>query len=150
MDEMREIVTMEQANGIFLTLAITGPVLGLLIGLIVGRKHGETQLGAFKGLMVGMLGPVNLLLWKVYNVLTDRMGLDTVKNLLVQLALFAGLGIVAGLLLGYYWRRQCGPSGAGPTDGLSPVAVGPSGPTPSRGHGAERRAEDSQEAPRES
>jgi hypothetical protein len=148
MDEMREIVTMEQANALFLALAVAAPLLGVVIGAVIGGRYKNTQAGALKGLVVGMLGPLNLLLWKTYNGITDRMGLDTVKNLLVQLALFAGLGLTVGLIAGVY-RRRSGPQGGGLGDGLTPVGVGPSGPLPERGGGAERRAEESDERSRE-
>ena len=106
MDEMKEIVTIEQANGLFLILAIAAPVLGALIGLALGARKRSAARGALTGFLVGLLGPANFLLWKVYNAITDRLGLDTVKNLLVNLALFAALGVIAGLIAGRYYRRQ--------------------------------------------
>src|SRR5207248_711211 len=93
MDDMREIVTVEQVNSLFLGLAIGLPVVGLIGGYLFGRRA-----GAIKGFIVGLFGPLNLLLWKMYNLITDKLGLDSVKNLLVQLGLFIALGIAGGLL----------------------------------------------------
>jgi hypothetical protein len=104
MDEMREIVTTEQIDRLFLILAIAAPALGVLCGAFLGGRRGSVRRGATAGLLVGLLGPTNLLLWKVYNAITERLGLDTVKNLLVNLGLFIALGVIAGLLAGRYYR----------------------------------------------
>ena len=116
MDEMREIVTVEQVNAAFLALAIAGPLLGAAIGAFAGQRKGDLKGGLKRGLLIGLLGPLNLLLWNVYNLLTDRMGLDSVKNLLVQLALFIVLGAAAGFAL----RRR--PSRANETPSEKSVA----------------------------
>jgi hypothetical protein len=54
-------------------------------------------------------GPPVLLwvMWRVYNAITSRLGLDTVANLLVNLALFVIVGALCGA--GWAWlmaRRQ--------------------------------------------
>jgi uncharacterized protein YneF (UPF0154 family) len=105
MDDMREIVTVEQMDRLFLVLAIAAPVIGAAIGAFVARKQNPGR-GVLRGLVIGLLGPANLVMWKVYNALTDRMGLDTVKNLLVQLGLFVGLGLVIGFVSGYVMRNR--------------------------------------------
>jgi hypothetical protein len=105
MDDMREIVTVEQMDRLFLVLAIAAPLVGAAIGAALARR-GNPGRGALRGLLVGLLGPANLVMWKVYNALTDRMGLDTVKNLLVQLGLFIGLGLVCGFVAGYVTRNR--------------------------------------------
>lgn len=100
-DDMRELVTLQQMNWFFLALAIGGPVIGAAVGASLrGRK------GARTGALYGLLGLLNLALWEVYNLITDRLGLDTVKNLLVQLALFVLLGVGAGLWIGRFLRRR--------------------------------------------
>lgn len=131
MDEMREIVTVEQVDRLFLWLAIAAPALGLLLGVARGARRGKAGRGAVNGLLIGFLGPLNLALWTLYNAITDRLGLDRVVNLVVNMALFVGLGAVAGLVFGYWSRRQ------GETadrddggEGGAPVTA-PIGPTPS-------------------
>jgi len=140
MDEMREIVTVEQVNALFLALAVGGPILGLLIGALVGARRGQAGRGTMSGLLIGLLGALNLALWKLYNALTDRMGLDTVKNLLVNLALFVGLGVVAGLIWGYLASRR---------DEAAPVGTGVAGPQPGLEAGAARRPEEPNTPPRD-
>src|SRR5215470_11243448 len=101
MDEMRELITIDQANQIFLIVAIVAPIAGLAIGAVYGARQGNVQNAAARGLFIGLLGPLNLVLWKVYNGITDRLGLDTVKNLLVNIGLFIGIGIAVGLAYGF-------------------------------------------------
>lgn len=100
-DDMREIVTLDQMNRIFLVMAIAGPFLGAAIGACL---RGRT--GARVGALIGLLGLANLALWELYNLITDALGLDTVKNLLVQLALFVCLGVCAGLVIGRSLRKR--------------------------------------------
>lgn len=148
MDEMREIVTMEQVNRLFLLLAVVIPLLGAALGAWQGGKQGRQKQGMMRGFVVGLLGPLNLLLWKVYNLLTDRMGLDTVKNLVVNLVLF----VVIGLAAGWLWNnapRFPGKDGKddGETDTLSPAEAG-AGPT-GRGAGNVLTRTEAMEPPRD-
>ena len=140
MNDMREIVTMEQANHWILVLAIVLPIVGTVIGGAFGARNGLPIRGALKGFLVGLVGPLNLILWKVYNVITDRLGLDSVKNLLVNLALFAGIGIVGALV--YNWLSRRG------GDGFAGVGANAGGPAPVAA-GSASRPEESGQPPRE-
>lgn len=104
MGELQEIVTVEQVQGWFVWLAIAAPPVGLLAGALVGRCAGHARRGAAAGLAIGMLGPANLALWFAYNAIADYLGMDTVRNLLVNLALFAVLGGVVGFIAARVWR----------------------------------------------
>lgn len=95
---MQEIITAKQVDALFLVLAIAGPIVGAGIGWAKNRR-------ALTGLLWGLLLTANWLLWRVYNAITDRLGLDTVRNLLVNLALFAVLGAVAGYLAALRAKR---------------------------------------------
>jgi hypothetical protein len=92
---MKELITLDQANHLMLALLIAAPIIGLLVGFICRRP--------LPGFLVGTaLGAGNYVLWTVYSALTDRMGLDTVKNLLVNLALFVAVGVVVGSCVAWY------------------------------------------------
>jgi len=145
MDEMRELVTIEQMDRLFLMLAVAAPIVGAAIGGALGAKCGNAGRGFGKGLLVGLLGPANLILWKIYNALTDRMGLDTVKNLLVQLGLFITLGVVAGLIAAYLKRPD---STDGQVGGASSLVTA-GGPDPGRSPGASRTVDEAGESPRD-
>jgi hypothetical protein len=90
---------MHQANALMLAVLVIAPVIGLAWGFFVKKL--------VPGLVIGLaVGAGNFALWMVYNAITNSLGLDTVKNLLVNLGLFIGLGIVIGLGVGWYQRRQ--------------------------------------------
>ncbi len=105
-DDLKEIVTVEQIDRLFLLLAVGGPILGGLIGGLSGKKSGNAAKSVKMGIIIGMAGPANLVLWKVYNAITGKLGLDTVKNLLVNLALFIAIGIIAGWTISYVNKKN--------------------------------------------
>lgn len=106
---MKELITIEQANTIMLALIVIAPIVGAALGSIAKRTIAGLMWGA--GIGVG-----NFALWKLYNSITNNLGLDTVKNLLVNMALFIGLGVIGGLVTGLLarWRNGFGPSTTSP------------------------------------
>ena len=94
-----ELITEHQANLLMLAVLAAAPLIGLAWG--AATKRVGRSLGI--GLLVGV---GNYVLWTVYNAITERLGLDTVKNLLVNLALFAVIGIAAGLGTAWYTMRE--------------------------------------------
>lgn len=146
MDDMREIVTKEQIDHLFLLLALLGPLVGLLIGALLGARRGRAGRGALNGLAIGMFGVLNLLTWKGYNVLTDHLGLDSVKNLLINLALFVGLGLLAGWIFTRYFPSSRGSSRE--DDGTDRVGASISGPPSSRSPGSSRSVVEADIPPR--
>jgi hypothetical protein len=138
MDEMREIVTIEQVDRLFQWLAIISPPFGLLLGAAFGARHGKARRGAINGLLVGLLGPMNLALWALYNAITERLGLDRVVNLVVNIVIFAGLGAVMGFVFGYWSRRQ-------ERDGAPVGAPLRSAPTSRRGKEAKSSPENAEQ-----
>ncbi len=79
----------------------------LFVAPLVGLIWGAATKRLVRGLVLGLgVGVGNYALWTVYNAITDRLGLDTVKNLLVNLALFIVLGVLIGL--GAAWFRARG------------------------------------------
>ncbi len=81
-----------------LAVLIASPLIGWLVGHIIKTKGGFVW-----GLGAGIL---NWSLWRIYNQNVDAIGLDTVKNLLVNLGLFIVVGLVLGLMLGISSRRK--------------------------------------------
>ena len=96
---MKELITFQQANTLMWAILVIAPV----IGLIIGNRLKETKAGLGWGLAVGIS---NIAVWHVYNAITNRLGLDTVKNLLTNLGLFIGLGIIIGMVFGLASRRK--------------------------------------------
>src|SRR6266498_1900687 len=93
---MRELVDLATVERLFSILAVLVPVLGIGVGAairLVARRPGALT----SGILLGLLGPANWLLWRIYNGIEDHYGLDSVRAMLLNLALFAALGLVAGL-----------------------------------------------------
>lgn len=81
-----------------LAVLFGAPLIGLVWGAFAKRL--------IPGLIIGLLvGVGNYVLWTVYNAITDKLGLDTVKNLAVNLGLFIVLGILIGLGTAWYNGR---------------------------------------------
>ena len=95
---MKELIDPHEAH--LLTLGVLA--LAPLIGLIWGFANKRLPLGLVIGLVAGV---GNYALWTVYNAITAKLGLDTVKNLLVNLGLFVVVGIAAGVGAGVYAAR---------------------------------------------
>lgn len=103
--ELQEIVTVDQIGRLFVLLAILLPLVGAGIGYLLGAKRGHGLRGLRTGGTMGLIGPANWLLWQAYNLITDRLGLDTVLNFAVNLTLFVVIGISLGLMLRRYIRK---------------------------------------------
>lgn len=102
---MKELITHRQAETLFLFLLIVGLIVGPLAA-IIARRRGQTPWTA----AVGLGGPPVLLwaMWRIYNAITDRLGLDTVRNLLVNAALFVTVGAVCGIAWALLLQRGRG------------------------------------------
>ncbi len=113
MNDLHEIVTVGQVERLFALLAVAVPLAGLVIGALSGARRRQAGRGALLGLGIGLIGPLNWLLWHLYNALTDRNGLDTVRNLVINLALFLLIGAGLGMGLRYARSRMALPPDAG-------------------------------------
>jgi len=76
---------------------------GLVLALIAGRLKKSRLMVAGIALLLG--GGALAGMWRVYNSLTQHFGLDSVKGLLVNLALFTIAGVILGLLIGFLNRK---------------------------------------------
>lgn len=109
---MPEIINLAQFAQAIKWLAIVLPVLGLIVGLVARA--------AVRGLAVGLLGPLIYGLWLGYSYLirydprTGYCGLHRTSVLLLNVCLFALVGVVLGAVYGWLFRGR-GASG-GVTD----------------------------------
>jgi len=105
MTEMQELVTVEQAERVIRAAAVALPAAGLVIGAAAGALRRQAVRGVVLGLLCGASGPAILGLWRVYNAIVDHYGLDSVTGLLINLGLFAAIGLLLGLAVAVVWRR---------------------------------------------
>lgn len=101
---MKELIDLHQAHLLMLGVLVLAPLAGLVWGFTVKRL----PLGLVVGLLVGV---GNYALWTAYNAITQKLGLDTVANLLVNLGVFIVIGIAIGVGTGIYVVRKQGVPG---------------------------------------
>ena len=105
---MQEIVSPAQAEAIVRGAAVALAGVGLIgvIAALARRKRRGARLCAptvLGGLVIAAGGLVYLL-WVVYNAIIAHLGLDSVKALLINLGLFAVVGLAYGVLAASVWR----------------------------------------------
>jgi hypothetical protein len=105
MTDSGELVNLAVVEQVILFLAVGLPVAGLLAGLAWGARCRRPVPGALQGFAAGLLGPTVWVLWRIYNAIEDHYGLDSVKALLINLALFVIIGVSLGTAIGW-WRRR--------------------------------------------
>jgi len=104
--DMKELVTVEQAERAIAIIAVALPIVGILAGALAGALRRRLAAGLAIGVLCGAAGPAVWALWRMYNGIVGRYGLDSVRGLLVNLALFIAIGLLLGLAIGLIWRRQ--------------------------------------------
>ncbi len=112
MDEMKEIIDERSVELIIRVIAIGGPVIGLLIGVVVGAVRKQVARSTLNGLAIGSLGILVWIMW-VYYSWTVRydpksgyVGLHKVSVLLINLLVFSMVGAIVGALWGWTSKRQ--------------------------------------------
>ncbi len=95
---MKELIELAAVERLFQLLSVGAPIAGMLVGALWGAKQQNVKQGAIHGLLFGLLGTANYLMWRIYNALTDANGLDSVRGLFINFGLFTVLGIAAGIV----------------------------------------------------
>lgn len=88
-------------NFLFFVLAFLTPSIVVILVALLREKiwTGEARLWLVLG---AAAGPLNLLLWSIYNAIENIYGLDSVRALVINVILFLILGIVGGLIIRRY------------------------------------------------
>jgi Na+/proline symporter len=105
---MKELVTTEQAAAVIRVVAVALPPVGVAVGALAGARRRQVRQGLLVGLLAGLAGPAVWLLWKVYNAIMGRFGLDSVAGLLINTALFSAVGVAIGVGIRLARRRESG------------------------------------------
>ncbi len=102
--QLHEIVDLAQVDLAMVYLALAAPVLGIVIGAIVGRLRHGVLYGIGRGLAFGMLGPIILVMWRFYRYMvrydpaTGYVGLHKMSVFALNVCVFAIVGILLGAL----------------------------------------------------
>ena len=105
MDEMRELIDLPTANAIVRAVAVGLPVAGLVVGGVVGAVRRRLVRDTLVGVVVGLSGVLLWVMWRAFNAITNHYGLDSVKGLLINLAVFVVVGGAVGAGIGLVLRR---------------------------------------------
>jgi hypothetical protein len=102
---MRELVDLAAVERLFNLLAVLTPILGIGAGAAI-QSRAQRPGALLAGILFGLLGPANWLLWRIYNRIEDHYGLDSVKAMLLNLALFVVLGLAVGISIRVFRRSD--------------------------------------------
>jgi len=109
---MKPLIDQGVVEKVFLFLAVGGPLIGLIIGVILGAHERNAARRIVQGLLIGIFGTLIYIMWRVYGAITNSLGLDSVANLGLQLLMFVALGVVlafaifkVSLLLKRIWEE---------------------------------------------
>ena len=96
---MKQLVDPNAVERVVLFLAVAGPLVGLILGAVLGAHERCSARRIIAGVLLGGIGSVVYGMWRVYGVITNALGLDSVANLGLQLVLFAALGAILGAVV---------------------------------------------------
>ena len=96
---MKQLIDPSFVERVLLFLAVAGPLVGLILGTVLGAHEKCAARRIIAGALLGGIGSLIYAMWRVYGVITNALGLDSVANLGLQLVLFAALGAVLGVVV---------------------------------------------------
>ena len=94
---VRELVAPESVERVLLLLAVAGPLIGVIVGAVVGAHERCAMPKVIAGALIGALLSAVYGMWRVYGAITDALGLDSVANLVLELVLFAAVGLLVAI-----------------------------------------------------
>ncbi|CEK15416.1 hypothetical protein [Chthonomonas calidirosea] len=102
---LHELIGLAEFTKLCVVVAVATPIVAL-VWAVARPPHRH------KAVLLALLGPANLALWVLYNRITNRFGLDTVRNLAINVGLFVTLGVLGGIgygLLESRWPKDTRP-----------------------------------------
>lgn len=93
---LRELLDPAKVERVLVALAIAGPLVGGVVGAVCYGRADRPWRAIVSGLLMGGLLTLVYGLWRLFNALSETWGLATVKNLALQLVLFALIGVAVG------------------------------------------------------
>jgi hypothetical protein len=105
MNELKELVDEAAAARIVWAIALAVAFGSLVVGAAAGLARGALRPSLLRGVLVALLGPLVMALWWVYNAVIGKFGLDSVKGLLINMAMFLAVGAIVGIAGKRLWNR---------------------------------------------
>ena len=96
---MKPLVDPSSVERVLLYMAVAGPLAGFVLGTVLSVHARRAASRIIAGVLIGALGSVVYAMWRLYGVITDALGLDTVLNLALQIVMFAFLGALLGAVI---------------------------------------------------
>ena len=106
---MKPLIAPESVEKALLFVAVIGPLAGAIVGVMIGAHERCARSKVIKGASIGAIGTLVYGMWHLYRAITNALGLDSVANLCVQIALFAAVGAILGYVMFGMWRFLRGP-----------------------------------------
>jgi len=100
---MKELIDEQVFITALTAAAIALFVLGIII-YILGRK--KRAAASLAGLVMLAGGPAIWIFWQIYAAVTKHFGLDSVKGLGINIAIFVTAGLVLGGLIGIIAKKR--------------------------------------------
>ena len=73
---------------LFKVLLFLTPLSALLIYVLFRNRVHNLETFTKILILIGLIGPVNLILWSIYNAIENHFGLDSVVALIINFAIF--------------------------------------------------------------
>jgi hypothetical protein len=94
---MKQLVDPNAVERVLLFIAVAGPLAGLIVGALLGAHEKCAARRIIAGVLLGAIGTLIYGLWRLYGVITNALGLDSVANLVLEIVMFAVLGAILGM-----------------------------------------------------
>jgi hypothetical protein len=96
---VKQLIDPDCVERVLLFVAVAGPLVGLILGAVFGAHEKCAARRIIAGVLLGGIGSLVYGMWRVYGVITNALGLDSVANLGLQLVLFVALGAILGAVV---------------------------------------------------
>jgi len=116
MEDLHEIVNLAEVNLAITWLAIVLPVVGLVAGAIAGAILKRLGWWTGRGFALGLIGPIIFVMWRLYSYMirydpqTGYCGLHRTSVLLLNVVIFAAVGVALGAAYGRLLRSPTPPT----------------------------------------
>ncbi len=109
---MHELIDLAKFDLVVRVVGLAGLPMGVFVGALVGQLRGEMRWHVSRGAAIGLLGPIIYGLWRYYRwtvrlePTTGYVGLHKFSTLLMNVAVFAVVGIILGWVYGRILHRR--------------------------------------------